>query len=56
MPDFSKEFELFVRIKSILQLCIFVKHETDFIKFDKLKRLQNSSSLSCLYLVDLHQY
>ena len=47
VPDFWKEFELFVKIKSILELCVFVKQVFDFIKFDKSKRLQNSSSLSC---------
>ena len=43
--DFWKELELFVKIKSILELCIFVKQVSDFIKFDKLKTLQKSSRL-----------
>ena len=31
----------------ILEVCVFVKQVPDFIKFDKLKRSQNSSSWSC---------
>ena len=47
VPDFWKEFELFVKIKSVLELCVFLKQAFDFIKFETSKRLQNSSSLSC---------
>ena len=50
VPDFSKEYELFVKITPILELCVFVKQVFDSIKFDKLKRLQNSYSLSCSWL------
>ena len=51
VPDFCKESELFVKIKSVLELCVFVKQVFGFIKFYKSKRLQNSSSLSCSWLV-----
>ena len=51
VPDFWKEFELFVKIKSVLELCVFVKQVFDFIKFDKSKRLQNSSSLPCMVVL-----
>ena len=51
VPVFWKEFELFVKIKSVLELCVFVKQVFGFIKFYKSKRLQNSSSLSCSWLV-----
>ena len=44
--DFWNEFELFAKINSILERCAFVKQVFDFIKFDKSKRLQNSSGLS----------
>ena len=39
VPDFWKEFRLFVKINSVLELCVFVKQASDLIKFDKSKRL-----------------
>ena len=45
VPDFWKEFELFVKIKSILELWVFVKKVFDFIKFDESKRLK--TPLAC---------
>ena len=56
VPDFLKEFELFVKIKSVLELCVFVKQVPDSIKSEKLKSLQNSSSLSYSWRVDLRKY
>ena len=35
VPDFWKEFNLFVKINRILELCVFAKQVSYFIKFDK---------------------